>query len=102
MPRIHFSPPHMSGFELELVNDAFATNWIARLEPHVGSLGVRVRLDAVIEVLAADRPGVLREALVAHSTNHGHSAGRSGAPCQSAVSGRAWMLAANGMVSRPV
>jgi pyridoxal phosphate-dependent aminotransferase EpsN len=25
----------MSGFELELVNDAFATNWIAPLGPHV-------------------------------------------------------------------
>ena len=33
--RIYLSPPHMSGRELELVRDAFATNWIAPLGPHV-------------------------------------------------------------------
>ncbi|MEO7318424.1 MAG: aminotransferase class I/II-fold pyridoxal phosphate-dependent enzyme [Chthoniobacteraceae bacterium] len=33
--RIYLSPPHMSGMELELVKDAFATNWIAPLGPHV-------------------------------------------------------------------
>ena len=36
MPRIYLSPPYMSGHELELVNDAFASNWIAPLGPHVG------------------------------------------------------------------
>jgi pyridoxal phosphate-dependent aminotransferase EpsN len=35
MPRIYLSPPHMSGHELELVRDAFASNWIAPLGPHV-------------------------------------------------------------------
>ena len=35
MKRIYLSPPHMSGLELELVKDAFATNWIAPLGPHV-------------------------------------------------------------------
>jgi len=35
MPRIYLSPPHMSGHERELVNDAFASNWIAPLGPHV-------------------------------------------------------------------
>ena len=35
MPRIYLSPPHMSGHELELVNGAFATNWIAPPGPHV-------------------------------------------------------------------
>ena len=34
-PRIYLSPPHMSGAELEYVKDAFATNWIAPLGPHV-------------------------------------------------------------------
>jgi dTDP-4-amino-4,6-dideoxygalactose transaminase len=34
-PRIYLSPPHMGGEELELVKDAFATNWIAPLGPHV-------------------------------------------------------------------
>ena len=35
MSRIILSPPHMSGRELELVADAFASNWIAPLGPHV-------------------------------------------------------------------
>ena len=35
MKRIYLSPPHMSGLELELVKEAFATNWIAPLGPHV-------------------------------------------------------------------
>src|SRR4051812_11878229 len=33
--RIYLSPPHMGGDELELVREAFATNWIAPLGPHV-------------------------------------------------------------------
>jgi dTDP-4-amino-4,6-dideoxygalactose transaminase len=34
-PRIYLSAPHMEGLELDLVRDAFATNWIAPLGPHV-------------------------------------------------------------------
>jgi dTDP-4-amino-4,6-dideoxygalactose transaminase len=34
-PRIYLSPPHMGETELELVKDAFASNWIAPLGPHV-------------------------------------------------------------------
>ena len=33
--RIFLSPPNLSGDELELVKDAFASNWIAPLGPHV-------------------------------------------------------------------
>lgn len=33
--RIYLSSPHMSGQELELVKEAFASNWIAPLGPHV-------------------------------------------------------------------
>jgi dTDP-4-amino-4,6-dideoxygalactose transaminase len=33
--RIYLSPPHMSGKEERLVADAFASNWIAPLGPHV-------------------------------------------------------------------
>ena len=33
--RIYLSPPHMSGEELKLVMDAFESNWIAPLGPHV-------------------------------------------------------------------
>src|SRR5664280_1247582 len=35
MHRVYLSAPHMSGRELELVQDAFASNWIAPLGPHV-------------------------------------------------------------------
>ncbi len=34
-PRVHLSSPHMDGDELVLVQEAFATNWIAPLGPHV-------------------------------------------------------------------
>ena len=33
--RIYLSPPHMSGDEIARINEAFATNWIAPLGPHV-------------------------------------------------------------------
>jgi pyridoxal phosphate-dependent aminotransferase EpsN len=33
--RIHLSSPHLGSDELELVKEAFATNWIAPLGPHV-------------------------------------------------------------------
>ena len=35
MARVYLSPPHLSGRELELVQDAIASNWIAPLGPHV-------------------------------------------------------------------
>src|SRR4051812_14628213 len=35
MKRIYLSPPHMGNDEFELVKDAFASNWIAPLGPHV-------------------------------------------------------------------
>lgn len=35
MSRIYLSSPHMSGLEQPYVQDAFATNWIAPLGPHV-------------------------------------------------------------------
>src|ERR1035437_4021655 len=34
-PRIFLSSPHMGSLELEFVREAFATNWIAPLGPHV-------------------------------------------------------------------
>lgn len=34
-PRIYLSPPHMSGYEEKYVAEAFASNWIAPLGPHV-------------------------------------------------------------------
>ena len=35
MRRIYLSPPHMEGGELEFIQDALASNWIAPLGPHV-------------------------------------------------------------------
>ena len=37
-PRIYLSPPHMSGREQVYVNEAFATNWVAPVGPHVTHL----------------------------------------------------------------
>jgi dTDP-4-amino-4,6-dideoxygalactose transaminase len=34
-PRIYLSPPHVGEMELKLVEDAFASNWIAPVGPHV-------------------------------------------------------------------
>ena len=34
-PRIFLSPPHIGPYEADLVGDAFASNWIAPLGPHV-------------------------------------------------------------------
>ncbi len=33
--RIYLSPPHMSGDEMKMIEEAFTTNWIAPLGPHV-------------------------------------------------------------------
>src|SRR5690242_1157584 len=35
MTQIHLSSPHLSGLEQAFVADAFATNWVAPLGPHV-------------------------------------------------------------------
>jgi dTDP-4-amino-4,6-dideoxygalactose transaminase len=35
MKKIYLSPPHLGADELELVKEAFASNWIAPLGPHV-------------------------------------------------------------------
>jgi len=38
MNRIYLSPPHMAGTEVAFVREAFETNWIAPLGPHVEAL----------------------------------------------------------------
>ena len=38
MARIYLSPPHLSGEEFELVREAFETNWISPVGPHVDGL----------------------------------------------------------------
>src|SRR5690606_14954377 len=37
MNKIWLSSPHMGGEEIEFVKDAFETNWIAPLGPHVNA-----------------------------------------------------------------
>lgn len=37
-PKIWLSSPHMGGKEQDYVNDAFATNWVAPLGPHVDGM----------------------------------------------------------------
>jgi dTDP-4-amino-4,6-dideoxygalactose transaminase len=37
MKRIYLSPPHLGDDELELVREAFASNWIAPLGPHLNA-----------------------------------------------------------------
>src|SRR5512141_1591808 len=38
MTRLYLSPPHMGGEELGLLEEAFRSNWIAPLGPHVDAL----------------------------------------------------------------
>ena len=47
-PRIYLSSPHMSGDELPLIHEAFDTNWIAPLGPHVD--GFEKELAARVQV----------------------------------------------------
>ena len=47
-PRIYLSPPHMGSLELEFVKEAFATNWIAPLGPHVD--GFEKEFSAAVQV----------------------------------------------------
>lgn len=42
-PRIWLSAPHMGEKELEFVNEAFATNWVAPLGPHVDAFEVQLK-----------------------------------------------------------
>ncbi|MCP4675126.1 MAG: aminotransferase class I/II-fold pyridoxal phosphate-dependent enzyme [Deltaproteobacteria bacterium] len=37
MNRVYLSPPHMTGAEIQMIEEAFASNWIAPLGPHVES-----------------------------------------------------------------
>ena len=61
MGRIYLSPPHMSGREQELVADAFASNWIAPLGPHVDAFerefAARVEVPHAAARTAADSAG---------------------------------------------
>ena len=69
--RIYLSPPHLGSEELELVQEAFASNWIAPLGPHVDAFerefAARTRAGAALALssgtaalhLALNRLGVV-------------------------------------------
>ena len=40
--RVYLSPPHLTGHEKPLVDDAFASNWVAPLGPHVDEFEVEM------------------------------------------------------------
>ncbi len=42
MNRLYLSPPHLSGMELELVKEAFASNWVAPLGPMVDAFETEI------------------------------------------------------------
>jgi dTDP-4-amino-4,6-dideoxygalactose transaminase len=53
VPRIYLSPPHLTGRELELLEDAIASNWVAPLGPHVDAFEAELaRLAGVEHALA--------------------------------------------------
>ena len=64
MTRIYLSPPHMSGEELTLLQEAFASNWIAPLGPHVDAF----------ERELADRVGVAHACALSSGTGGLHLA----------------------------
>ncbi len=107
MPRTYPSPPHLSGPEPEQVNDAFASNWTAPLGLLLGAVE-RELTTAVVQgqCRRCANPAAAAGAAPPNRISRGQRPGghppvRGAAPCHSAGRGRAWMLAANGMTSRP-
>jgi dTDP-4-amino-4,6-dideoxygalactose transaminase len=49
VPRIYLSPPHLTGRELELLEDAIASNWVAPLGPHVDAFEAELAQLAGVE-----------------------------------------------------
>lgn len=55
--RIWLSPPHMSGREQDFINEAFTTNWIAPLGPHVDAFEAEIAAYAQVKGAAAVSSG---------------------------------------------
>jgi dTDP-4-amino-4,6-dideoxygalactose transaminase len=53
MKKIWLSSPHIGNNELQYVNEAFATNWIAPLGPHVNAFEQRLQVETQIKHAAA-------------------------------------------------
>ncbi|MGR3766074.1 DegT/DnrJ/EryC1/StrS family aminotransferase [Rossellomorea sp. NS-SX7] len=57
MDRIFLSPPHMTGNELDYINKAFETNWIAPLGPNVNEFEANIAKYVGVESAAAVSSG---------------------------------------------
>ncbi|MBS2969653.1 aminotransferase class I/II-fold pyridoxal phosphate-dependent enzyme [Metabacillus sp. KIGAM252] len=55
--RIYLSPPHMSGKELDYINEAFETNWIAPLGPNVDAFEKELAQKVGVRAAAAVSSG---------------------------------------------
>ncbi len=73
MNKIYLSPPCMTGEELELVKDAFRSNWIAPLGPHVSAFEAEMceTLDVRHSVALASGTAALHLALLALGVEKG-------------------------------
>ena len=47
-PKIWLSPPHMSGYEMDYIREAFDTNWISPMGPNID--GFEEELSAKLNV----------------------------------------------------
>jgi pyridoxal phosphate-dependent aminotransferase EpsN len=60
--RIYLSPPHMSGTELDLIREAFASNWVAPTGPHLDAF------EREFAILVGARPNAVHAAAVSSGT----------------------------------
>ncbi len=71
--RVYLSPPHMGGDELPLVQEAFATNWVAPIGPHVDAFEreMAARLGVAGAVALSSGTAALHLALVINGVGPG-------------------------------
>ncbi len=72
-PRIWLSAPHMGGQERALLDDAFASNWIAPLGPHVDSFEAELASYLEVPYVAVVTSGTaaIHLALILSGVSHG-------------------------------
>ncbi len=75
MDRIYLSPPHMDGIEFDFLRDAYESNWIAPLGPHVDAFEQEFGQTIGVEHAAALSSGTagLHLALLQHGIGPGDS-----------------------------
>lgn len=70
--RIYLSSPHMSGFEKDYVEEAFATNWIAPLGPNVDAFESEIAAYLGVKSATALSSGTAAIHLALKALNIGH------------------------------